>query len=205
MKKYELMALPYAPDALEPVISKETIGFHHGKHLAAYVDNLNKLASPPDPSPIGEGSHGELEVLKELVLHSEGAVFNNAGQILNHEMYFAQFKPAGEAVQGPKGPLAAQIEKQWGSVEAFKAELEAKGVGLFGSGWVWLSADADGNLVITQEQGASNPVVKGLKPLLTFDVWEHAYYLDYQNRRAAHLAALWQIIDWEVIEKRYKY
>ena len=205
MKKYELMALPYAPDALEPVISKETIGFHHGKHLQAYVDNLNKLASPPDPSPIGEGSHGELEVLKELVLHSEGAVFNNAGQILNHELYFMQFKPIGEAVQGPEGALAAQIEKQWGSVDAFKAEFEAKGVGLFGSGWVWLSADADGNLVITQEQGASNPVVKGLKPLLTFDVWEHAYYLDYQNRRAAHLAALWQIIDWEVIEKRYKY
>ena len=205
MKKYELMALPYAPDALEPVISKETIGFHHGKHLQAYVDNLNKLASPPSPSPIGEGSHGELEVLKELVLHSEGAVFNNAGQILNHELYFLQFKPVGEAAQGPKGALAAQIEKQWGSVEAFKAEFEAKGVGLFGSGWVWLSADADGNLVITQEQGASNPVVKGLKPLLTFDVWEHAYYLDYQNRRAAHLAALWQIIDWEVIEKRYKY
>ena len=206
MKKYELMALPYAPEALEPVISKETIGFHHGKHLQAYVDNLNKLASPPDPSPIGEGSLGELEVLKELVLHSEGVVFNNAGQILNHEMYFTQFKPAsGEAVQGPEGSLAAQIEKQWGSVEAFKAEFEAKGVGLFGSGWVWLSADANGSLVITQEQAASNPVVKGLKPLLTFDVWEHAYYLDYQNRRAAHLAALWQIIDWEVIEKRYKY
>ncbi len=203
MKKYELMALPYAPEALEPVISKETIGFHHGKHLQAYVDNLNGLASPPNPSPIGEGSLGELEMLKELVLHSEGAVFNNAGQILNHELYFLQFKPVGEAAQGPKGALAAQIEKQWGSVEAFKAEFEAKGVGLFGSGWVWLSADADGNLVITQEQGASNPVVKGLKPLLTFDVWEHAYYLDYQNRRAAHLAALWQIVDWKVIEKRY--
>ena len=205
MKKYELTALPYAPDALEPVISKETIGFHHGKHLQAYVDNLNGLASPPNPSPIGEGSLGELERLKELVLHSEGAVFNNAGQILNHELYFLQFKPAGEAVQGPEGALAAQIEKQWGSVDAFKAEFEAKGVGLFGSGWVWLSADANGSLVITQEQGASNPVVKGLKPLLTFDVWEHAYYLDYQNRRAAHLAALWQIIDWEVIEKRYNY
>ena len=203
MKKFELMALPYAPEALEPVISKETIGFHHGKHLQAYVDNLNGLASPPNPSPIGEGSLGELEMLKELVLHSEGAVFNNAGQILNHEMYFAQFKPAGEAVHGPKGALAAQIEKQWGSFEAFKAEFEAKGVGLFGSGWVWLSADADGNLVITQEQGASNPVVKGLKPLLTFDVWEHAYYLDYQNRRAAHLAALWQIVDWKVIAARY--
>ena len=143
--------------------------------------------------------------LEEIVRKAPaGPLFNNAGQILNHEMYFAQFKPAGEAVQGPEGALAAQIEKQWGSVEAFKAEFEAKGVGLFGSGWVWLSADADGNLVITQEQGASNPVVKGLKPLLTFDVWEHAYYLDYQNRRAAHLSALWQIIDWKVIEKRYE-
>ena len=206
MKKYELMALPYAPDALEPVISKETIGFHHGKHLQAYVDNLNGLTSPPNPSPIGEGSSEDIETLEEIVRKAPaGPLFNNAGQILNHEMYFAQFKPAGEAVQGPEGSLAAQIEKQWGSVEAFKAEFEAKGVGLFGSGWVWLSADADGNLVITQEQGASNPVVKGLKPLLTFDVWEHAYYLDYQNRRAAHLAALWQIVDWKVIAARYDY
>ena len=190
MKKFELMALPYAPEALEPVISRETIGFHHGKHLQAYVDNLNKLASPPSPSPIGEGSLGELEVLEEIVRKAPaGALFNNAGQILNHEMYFLQFKPVGEAAHEPEGALAAQIVNQWGSVEAFKAEFEAKGVGLFGSGWVWLSADADGNLIITQEQGASNPVVKGLKPLLTFDVWEHAYYLDYQNRRAAHLSA----------------
>ena len=205
MKKFELMALPYAPEALEPVISKETIGFHHGKHLQAYVDNLNKLASPPSPSPIGEGSLGELEVLEEIVRKAPvGAVFNNAGQILNHEMYFLQFKPVGEAAQEPEGALASQIVNQWGSVEAFKAEFEAKGVGLFGSGWVWLSADADGNLVITQETNAANPVQKGLKPLLTFDVWEHAYYLDYQNRRAAHLAALWQIVDWKVIEKRYE-
>ena len=202
---FTLIELPYAPNALEPVISKETIGFHHGKHLQAYVDNLNKLASPPASSTKSEGSRGELEVLEELVIHSEGSVFNNAGQILNHELYFTQFKPASEAVHSPEGMLAAQIEKQWGSIEAFKAEFEAKGVGLFGSGWVWLSADADGSLVITQEQGASNPVVKGLKPLLTFDVWEHAYYLDYQNRRAAHLAALWQIVDWKVIEKRYEY
>ena len=204
MKKYELMALPYAPDALEPVISKETIGFHHGKHLQAYVDNLNGLTLPPDPSPKSEGSSGDIERLEKIVRKAPaGPLFNNAGQILNHEMYFAQFKPAGEAAQGPEGALAAQIEKQWGSVEAFKAEFEAKGVGLFGSGWVWLSADANGSLVITQEQGASNPVVKGLKPLLTFDVWEHAYYLDYQNRRAAHLAALWQIVDWKVIAARY--
>ena len=195
MGKFELMALPYAPDALGPVISKETIGFHHGKHLQTYVDNLNKLLP---------GSEYEGMTLEEIVRKAPaGAVFNNAGQILNHEMYFLQFKPAGETAQEPEGALASQIEKQWGSVEAFKAEFEAKGVGLFGSGWVWLSADADGSLVITQEQGASNPVQKGLKPLLTFDVWEHAYYLDYQNRRAAHLAALWQIVDWKVIAARY--
>ena len=202
MKKFELMALPYALDALEPVISKQTLEFHHGKHLAGYVNNLNGLASPPNPSPKGEGSLGELEMLKELVLHSEGAVFNNAGQILNHNLYFGQFC-APKADNKPTGKLAEAIERDFGSFEAFKAEFEVKGVGLFGSGWVWLSVDANGSLVITQEQGASNPVVKGLKPLLTFDVWEHAYYLDYQNRRPDHLAALWQIVDWEVIEKRY--
>ena len=193
---FTLIGLTYAPDALEPVISKETIGFHHGKHLAAYVDNLNKLLP---------GSEYEGMALEEIVRKAPaGAVFNNAGQILNHNMYFTQFKPVSEAAQGPEGALAAQIEKLWGTFEAFKAEFEAKGVGLFGSGWVWLSADADGNLVITQEANAANPIQKGLKPLLTFDVWEHAYYLDYQNRRAAHLAALWQIVDWKVIEKRYE-
>ena len=193
---FTLIALPYTPEALEPVISKETIGFHHGKHLQAYVDNLNKLLP---------GSEYEGMALEEIIRKAPGgAVFNNAGQILNHEMYFMQFKPASEAVQDSEGALAAQIVKQWGSIEAFKAEFEAKGVGLFGSGWVWLSADEDGKLVITQESNAANPVQRGLKPLLTFDVWEHAYYLDYQNRRAAHLAALWQIVDWSVVEKRYK-
>ena len=193
---FTLIELPYAIEALEPVISAQTLSFHHGKHLQAYVDNLNKLL--PDTGYEGVA-------LEEIVKRAPaGAVFNNAGQILNHELYFTQFKSSSEAVRGPEGALATQIEKQWGSVEAFKAEFEAKGVGLFGSGWVWLSADADGSLVITLEQGASNPVVKGLRPLLTFDVWEHAYYLDYQNRRAAHLAALWQIVDWSVVEKRYK-
>ena len=193
---FTLIELPYAMEALEPVISRETIAFHHGKHLQAYVDNLNKLLP---------GSEYENMALEEIVRKAPaGAVFNNAGQILNHNLYFTQFKSSSEAVHSPEGVLAAQIEKQWGSVEAFKAEFEAKGVDLFGSGWVWLSADTDGSLVITQEQGASNPVVKGLKPLLTFDVWEHAYYLDYQNRRAAHLATLWQIVDWSVIAARYK-
>ena len=193
---FTLIELPYAMEALEPAISAETLSFHHGKHLLAYVDNLNKLLP---------GSEYEGMALEEIVRKAPaGAVFNNAGQILNHNLYFMQFKPASEAAQRPEGVLAAQIEKQWGSFEAFKADFEAKGVGVFGSGWVWLSADADGTLVITQEQGASNPVVKGLKPLLTFDVWEHAYYLDYQNRRAGHLAALWQIVDWSVVEKRWK-
>lgn len=189
-----LIQLPYASDALEPAISAQTLSFHHGKHLQAYVDNLNKLLP---------GSEFEGLPLEDIVRKTPaGPVFNNAGQILNHEMYFTQFRPAGEAVQAPTGALAAQIDKQWGSFDAFKADFEAKGVGLFGSGWVWLSEDKDGSLVITQELGASNPIVKGLKPLLTFDVWEHAYYLDYQNRRAAHLSALWQIVDWRIIASR---
>jgi Fe-Mn family superoxide dismutase len=192
---FELVKLSYEMEALEPVISAQTLSFHHGKHLQAYVDNLNKLLP---------GSEYEGMTLEEIVRKAPaGPVFNNAGQILNHELYFTQFKPFSEGAHEPKDKLAAQIVKQWGSVEAFKAEFEAKGVGLFGSGWVWLSADADGVLVITQEQGASNPVVKGLKPLLTFDAWEHAYYLDYQNRRAAHLSALWQIVDWSIVGDRY--
>ena len=192
---YTLIELPYAGDALEPVISAQTLSFHHGKHLQAYVDNLNKLLP---------GSDYEGMPLEDIVRKAPaGPVFNNAGQVLNHELYFLQFKAAAEAAKAPTGPLAAQIDKQWGSLDAFKADFETKGVGLFGSGWVWLSADPDGSLVITQEQGASNPVVKGLKPLLTFDVWEHAYYLDFQNRRAAHLSALWSLVDWTVISERY--
>ena len=190
---FTLITLPYAPDALEPVISAQTLGFHHGKHLQGYVNNLN--AALP-------GSPYEGMALEEIVRRAEGAVFNNAGQILNHNLYFTQFKTPDQ-VGGDGGALAAQIDKQWGSFEAFQAEFVAKGAGLFGSGWVWLSAQADGTLVITQEPGAHNPVEKGLKPLLTFDVWEHAYYLDYQNRRPDHLRALWQIVNWAEIERRY--
>lgn len=193
MGKFSLMALPYAAEALEPVISKETIAFHHGKHLAAYVNNLNGLL---EGSPLAELS------LEEIVLKAEGGVLNNAGQILNHNLYFGQFT-LPKADNKPVGELAEAIVRDFGSFEAFKEEFVKKGATLFGSGWVWLSADKDGKLVITQEANAANPIQKGLKPLLTFDVWEHAYYLDYQNRRADHLAALWQIINWEVIEKRY--
>jgi Fe-Mn family superoxide dismutase len=193
MKKFELMALPYSENALEPVISKETIGFHHGKHLLTYVNNLNGLL---------EGSALADLSLEEIVLKSEGGMLNNAGQILNHEMYFAQFAAPKEN-NAPVGKVAESIVRDFGSFEAFKDEFQKKGATLFGSGWVWLSADKDGKLVITQETNAANPIQRGLKPLLTFDVWEHAYYLDYQNRRPDHLTALWKIIDWEVIEKRY--
>ena len=135
------------------------------------------------------------------MLNSEGAILNNAGQILNHNLYFGQFC-APKADNKPVGKLAEAIERDFGSFEAFKEEFQKKGATLFGSGWVWLSADKDGKLVITQETNAANPIQKGLKPLLTFDVWEHAYYLDYQNRRPDHLAALWQIVDWDVVESR---
>lgn len=194
MKKFQLMALPYAPEALEPVISRETIGFHHGKHLAAYVNNLNGLL---------EGSPFAELPLEMIVKQADGGILNNAGQVLNHELYFGQF--SGQPQKSvPTGRLAEAINKQFGSFETFKDEFQKKGATLFGSGWVWLSADTDGKLVITQEVNAANPVQKGLTPLLTFDVWEHAYYLDYQNRRPDHLAALWQIIDWDIIEKRYE-
>ena len=192
---FTLIDLPYSPNALAPVISAETIAFHHGKHLQAYVDNLNKLIA---------GTEYESMPLEEIVCKAEGAMFNNAGQILNHNLYFTQFQPSEAAKHEPTGALKAQIEAQWGTLDAFKQDFVAKGVSLFGSGWVWLSVARDGSLVITQEPGASNPITKGLKPLLTFDVWEHAYYLDYQNRRAAHLDALWSIVDWQVIGNRYE-
>ena len=195
MKKIELKVLPYAMDALEPVISKQTLEFHHGKHLAGYVNNLNGLL---------EGSPLAGLPLEEMVCKAEGGVLNNAGQILNHNLYFGQFC-APKADNKPTGRLAETIVRDFGSFEEFKEAFQKGGATLFGSGWVWLSADKDGKLVITQETNAANPVQKGLKPLLTFDVWEHAYYLDYQNRRPDHLAALWQIVDWEVIEKRFHF
>jgi Fe-Mn family superoxide dismutase len=191
---FTLIELPYPVDALEPVISARTLEFHHGKHLQGYVDNLNKLLP---------GSGLEELPLEEIVKKAQGALFNNAGQILNHNWYFGQFAPRPSRT-APGGRLLAQIEKQWGSVDAFKAEFEQKGVGLFGSGWVWLQADAAGELSIAQYAGADNPVAHGFKPILTFDVWEHAYYLDYQNRRAAHLAALWPIVDWEKLTKAFE-
>lgn len=186
--QFAMPALPY--EALGNVISKETLSFHHGKHLKAYVDNLNKMLP---------GSGLENLPLSEVIYKAEGGLFNNAGQVLNHAMYFEQFS---NNPQSMGNRLKVMLERDFGSVEAFMKEFEQKGATLFGSGWVWLSADKDGKLVITQQKNAENPVTLGLNPLLTFDVWEHAYYLDYQNRRADYLAALWQIVDWQVVEDR---
>ena len=190
---FTLIDLPYTPDALEPVISAQTLSFHHGKHLAAYVNNLN--AALP-----GSGLEGL--PLEEVVLKAQGGMLNNAGQILNHNLYFSQFMTP-KADNAPAGSLAEAIDRDFGSFEAFKEAFAGAGATLFGSGWAWLSADGDGRLTITQEPNAANPIQRGLCPLMTMDVWEHAYYLDYQNRRPDHLAALWQVIDWDVVAARY--
>lgn len=191
---YNMPTLPYATNALEPVISQQTIEFHYGKHLQAYVNNLNSLVP---------GTEFEGKSVEEIVKNApDGAVFNNAGQVLNHELYFTQFAPK-PAHSEPVGKLAEAIVKDFGSFDNFKKEFTAASVGLFGSGWAWLSVDKSGKLVITKEANGSNPVRAGLKPLLGFDVWEHSYYLDYQNRRADHINALWSIVDWDVVGSRF--
>ncbi|MEG1586333.1 MAG: superoxide dismutase [Bacteroidales bacterium] len=189
---FELITLPYATDALAPVISKTTIELHHGKHLQGYVNNLNKLIS---------GTKFEKMSLNEIVRQSDGAIFNNAGQTLNHNLYFTQFSPDGK--KKPEGKLSEAINRTWGSFDQFKKEFTQTATSLFGSGWVWLAKDNQGKPVIIAEANAGNPVTKGLVPLMGIDVWEHAYYLDYQNRRADHLNEIWDIIDWQVIENRF--
>lgn len=192
--KFLMPQLAYGANDLSPVISAETFEYHYGKHLQAYVNNLN--AALP-------GSGFENSTLEDIVKKSSGGIFNNAGQVLNHTLYFQQFKAPTEG-NAPTGKIAAAIDLAFGSFDKFQAEFEAKGVSLFGSGWVWLSADANDKLVITQEVNAGNPVTANLRPLLTFDVWEHAYYIDYRNARAGHLKALWSIIDWKVVEERFR-
>lgn len=190
---YEMPKLPYAHEALEPVISQQTVDFHYGKHLQAYVNNLNNLVP---------GTEYEGKTVEEIVATApDGAVFNNAGQVLNHTLYFLQFTP-NPSRKEPAGKLREAIDRDFGSFENMKKELNAAATGLFGSGWAWLAVDKDGKLHITKEANGSNPLRKGMTPLLGFDVWEHAYYLDFQNRRVDHIQALWDIIDWEAVEKR---
>ena len=183
--------LPYAPNALEPVISEQTINFHYGKHLQNYVNTLNTLI---------QGTEFEGKSVEEIVKTApDGPIFNNAGQTLNHTYYFLQFKSPVKGNE-PTGKIAEVLVRDFGSVENFKKEFTQAAATLFGSGWAWLSQDKDGKLVITKEANAGNPLRQGNNPLLGIDVWEHAYYLDYQNRRVDHLAALWDIIDWKVVE-----
>ena len=190
--KYSQPRLPYPVDALQPVISARTIDFHYGKHEKAYIDTLNSLI---------KGTEFADMPLEEIIVKSEGKLFNNASQAWNHIFYFFQFAPDG--LKEPAGRLREKIDGQFGSFEEFKKKFEEAGATLFGSGWVWLSCDDKGELYITQGGNASNPMTDGLRPLLTFDVWEHAYYLDYQNKRADYLHRLWDIVDWDIIGIRY--
>ena len=189
---FTLINLPYSNEDLSPVISSQTLSFHHGKHLQTYVNNLNNLM---------KDSGFENSTLEEIVKKSSGAIFNNAGQILNHNLYFLQFQKVKEDNK-PEGKIAELINRDFKSFEDFKDEFSKKSAGLFGSGWVWLSLNTDGKLEISQEQNAQNPITRGNIPLLTIDVWEHAYYLDYQNRRAEYIEKFWSIINWKEVEKR---
>lgn len=190
--KFSLPELPYAQNALEPIITAETIAYHYGKHHQTYVNNLNGL--------VGGTEFADAD-LDTIVKKANGAIFNNAAQIWNHNFYFLSLTPTKGTV--PTGGLAAAIDATFGSFDEFKKQFGQAAVTVFGSGWAWLVKDAEGKLSIVKESNAGNPVTSGLTPLLTFDVWEHAYYIDYQNRRADYVAALWELVNWEVVSARY--
>lgn len=194
---FSMPNLPYATDALVPVISRETVELHYGKHLQAYVTQLNALI---------QGTEYEKMNLEELVEKApEGPIFNNAGQVLNHTLYFRQFRPVGLGSSStPEGKLAEAINEAFGDFEAFKKQMNTASTTLFGAGWAWLAQQKDGKLTIVKCPNGDNPVRHGMVPLLGFDVWEHAYYVDFQNRRADHVNALWGIIDWSIIASRMK-
>lgn len=192
---FSVKPLLYAEDALAPAISARTVALHYNKHLKGYANKLNEL--------LQERQVQEND-LARLVSYSSGAIFNNAGQLLNHTLYFDQFKPykAGK-VDEPQGALREAILQYYGSFEAFQQAFEKAGTEIFGSGWLFLATSAQGRLYIAKEQDAGSPVTRGLVPLIAIDVWEHAYYLDYENRRAEHLKQLWHILDWKRIGERY--
>jgi Fe-Mn family superoxide dismutase len=190
--KYIKPQLPYDDGDLSPAISEQTVKFHYGKHLQNYIDNLNNLI---------KNTKYEAMSLEEVIMQANGSLFNNASQAWNHIFYFFSFSPEGGGE--PTGDLRLAIERDFGSFANFQTAFIDAGSAIFGSGWVWLSSDVNRKLHITQSSNAQNPLTDGLLPLLTFDVWEHAYYLDFQNRRKDALLALWQIVDWKVIENRY--
>ncbi len=192
--KYSQPSLPYEASELAPAISERTVEIHYGRHEKAYIDKVNQL--------VRETEFEDME-LEDIVRNApEGALLNNAAQAWNHIFYFFSFNPDGGGE--PKGCLRNAIEREFGSVDNFKTAFVDGGVGIFGSGWIWLAADNEGRLFIIQGKNADNPMRQGLHPLLTFDVWEHAYYLDYENLRAKALENLWQIVDWPIVEARYR-
>ena len=188
-----LPPLLYAENELEPYISAQTVMLHYGKHLKGYIDNVNRL--------IKEISNLEGKDLETIVKQSEGSLYNNAAQAWNHIFYFDAFSPHAQHL--PSGNLEKQINKQWGNFENFKTAFTNTANNLFGSGWVWLIKNKNGTLDIIGESNAGNVLKGNGKPLLGVDIWEHAYYLDYQNRRAEHIDGLWNIIDWSIVDRRY--
>ncbi len=192
--QFAMPALPYSANALSPRMSAETVNYHYGKHVRTYVDNLNALT---------KGGEWEGVALEEIVKSGpEGPIFNNAAQILNHALFFGELSPAPQA--GPAGVLEAAIIRDFGSAANFKAKFTAASAALFGSGWVWLAVDAEGFLKIVPLSNAGNPLREGLTPLMGIDVWEHAYYLDYRNRRADYIKAFWEMLDWKVVAQRFE-
>ena len=190
---HALPPLPYAVDALAPKMSQETLEFHYGKHHQAYVNNLNSLIP---------GTPFENSSLEEIIVRADGPIFNNAAQVWNHTFFFYTLSPSPKSM--PSGPLATAIDRDFGSFDQFKEKFAQAATSLFGSGWVWLVADNVGKLSIISEPNAGNPLRKGFRPLLAIDVWEHAYYIDYRNRRPDFIRNFWDLIDWNVIEKRYE-
>lgn len=190
---HAMPTLPYAQDALEPAMGRETIEYHYGKHLQTYVNNLNNLV---------KGTEFENATLDEIVKKSEGPIFNNGGQVWNHTMFFLTLSP--DAKTKPTGKLMDAIERDFGSYDAFIEQFNKTATGVFGSGWAWLVADDSGKLSIVATSNAGNPLRDGKKPLMTCDVWEHSYYLDYRNSRPDYMKAFWTILDWSIVEKRYE-
>ena len=186
--EHKLPPLPFKDDALEPVISKETLDYHHGKHHQAYVTNLNKLI---------EGTEFEAMTLEEIIKKSSGGVFNNAAQVFNHTFYWNCLSPEGGGE--PEGDLAQAIDEAFGSFDEFKEKFSATAVGTFGSGWAWLVKDQDGKLEIISTGNAGTPLTENKTPLLTCDVWEHAYYIDYRNARPAYVGKFWDLVNWDFV------
>jgi Fe-Mn family superoxide dismutase len=191
--EHKLPELPYAKDALMPGISEETLEYHYGKHHKAYVDNLNKLIP---------GTAFENSSLEEIIKGASGGIFNNGAQVWNHTFYWSCLSPKGG--KNPTGDLATALTKAFGSFDQFKEKFTNAAVTLFGSGWAWLVKNPDGSMGIEALSNAGNPLKEGKKPILTCDVWEHAYYIDYRNARAKYIESYWKLVNWEFVAKNYK-